>query len=101
MTFIAREEPFVCANCEKENFPLGKGTYRNHCSKCLFSLHVDKEGPGDRASLCLGLMEPIGLDQHTKKGWIIIHRCTKCGAERRNKAAPDDEYMEGLFSPSP
>jgi len=36
-------------------------------------------------------MEPISLDQSGKKGFVIIHKCTTCKIEKRNKAAPDDE----------
>jgi hypothetical protein len=36
------------------------------------------------------LLEPVGVDHDGKKGWIVVHRCSKCGAERRNKAALDD-----------
>jgi DNA-directed RNA polymerase subunit RPC12/RpoP len=94
MTFIAREEPFVCEHCGKDVAPLAHGTYRNHCPHCLYSKHVDEEGPGDRASSCGELMEPIGLDQDGKKGFVILYLCTKCGVERRNKAALDDELTD-------
>ncbi len=90
-TFIAREEPFVCGRCGKNVHPLGKGSYRNHCPFCLWSKHVDDEGPGDRASACNGLEQPMGVDFRSKKGWIILHVCTKCGKTIRNKAAPDDD----------
>ncbi len=67
-----------------------KGTgYTNHCPNCLFSLHVDKEVPGDRLSNCGGLMEPIGVDMKHGQN-IIIHRCQKCGKEMRNKASEKD-----------
>jgi len=92
--FIPREEPFTCENCGSLVAPLLKGTYRNHCPKCLFSKHVDAEGPGDRASGCGGLMEPIALDQDGKKGFVLIHKCEKCGKISRNKAAPDDELTD-------
>lgn len=45
---------------------------------------------------CGGIMDPIGAETDPKKGYIIIHKCRKCGAIRRNKAAheakiqPDD-----------
>ena len=81
----------MCEHCGKQVSPLEHGTYRNHCPHCLHSKHVDAQGPGDRASVCGGLMEPIGLDQDGKKGFVILHRCTKCSIERRNKAAPDDD----------
>jgi DNA-directed RNA polymerase subunit RPC12/RpoP len=91
MPFIPREEPFTCEHCGRPVEPLGRGTYRNHCPFCLWSKHVDDQGPGDRASTCGGLMEPIGLDQDGKKGWMILHRCVHCGKEIPNKAAPDDD----------
>src|SRR4051812_29248383 len=91
MTFIARQEPFVCEHCHREVLPLESGSYRNHCPHCLYSKHVDDTGPGDRASLCQGLMAPVTLDQDGKKGWMILHRCTRCGKEIPNKAAPDDD----------
>lgn len=91
--FIAREEPFTCEQCGNAVEPLGKGTYRNHCPTCLYSKHVDDLGPGDRNSLCGGLMEPIGIDQEAKKGFVLIHSCVKCGKISRNRAAPDDDIV--------
>jgi DNA-directed RNA polymerase subunit RPC12/RpoP len=91
MPFIAREEPFVCEQCGTSVEPLKKGSYRNHCPRCLFSKHVDDKGPGDRASLCGGLMEPVDLDFRSNKGWMIIHKCVKCKKEIPNMAAPDDD----------
>jgi hypothetical protein len=41
-------------------------------------------------------MEPIAAEPDARRGFIITHRCTRCGAIRRNKAAaeakvqPDD-----------
>jgi|TARA_Y100000310_G_scaffold341115_3_gene439218 hypothetical protein len=89
--FIARQEPFSCEHCQAEVKPLEKGSYRNHCPYCLFSKHVDLEGPGDRKSPCGGLMRPASLDQSGKKGWVIIHECTICGKKINNKAAQDDQ----------
>lgn len=85
---------FVCANCGKEVLPLTNGSYRNHCPYCLYSLHIDNN-PGDRSNECGGLMEPIGVVYNSKKGYQIIHKCKKCGFERRNILAentimPDD-----------
>jgi hypothetical protein len=54
------------------------------------------ELPGDRACECRGELEPIRVEPDAKKGYVIIHRCTRCGAVRRNRAAheaavqPDD-----------
>jgi len=52
--------------------------------------------PGDRASECLGMLKPIGVRNHGKKGWQIIHRCLKCRMEKLNRVAPDD--MEAICS---
>jgi RNHCP domain len=35
-------------------------------------------------------MEPVGVDYRASKGFVVLHRCERCGVERRNKAAPDD-----------
>lgn len=88
--FIHRNEGFECLHCGAENGPQ-KASCRNHCTKCLYSRHVDDSVPGDRASECQGLMEPVGLDQHKKKGRMILHRCLTCGKEMRNMVAPDDD----------
>lgn len=92
--FTKNDNGFICANCGFEVKPLGY-TSRNHCPKCLCSLHVDIM-PGDRANTCGGIMDPIKAEPDPKKGYIIIHRCRKCGEIKRNKAAneareqPDD-----------
>ena len=83
---------FECAHCGAPVAPLANGSYRNHCPYCLYSLHVDVN-PGDRASECRGVLEPLAVDYRRKKGWIIVHKCQRCGAERRNKAALDDAVL--------
>lgn len=93
MTFIARQERFTCSHCGASVEVLLNGSYRNHCPKCLYSKHVDEAGPGDRLSLCLGLMKPIRIDQHAKKGWMIVHQCLTCQKEMRNRSAPDDDIV--------
>jgi DNA-directed RNA polymerase subunit RPC12/RpoP len=93
MTFIAREEPFTCGHCGAQVAPLVHGSYRNHCPKCLWSKHVDDQGPGDRASLCQGMMEPAGVDHRSGKGWMIVHVCTVCGKRIPNIVAPDDVWQ--------
>ena len=101
MTFIAREEQFICDHCGASVTPLLHGSYRNHCPHCLWSKHVDDEGPGDRASVCRGMMRPTGLDQTGKKGWMVIHVCEKCGKRIPNKLAEDDQWQalnENLLS---
>lgn len=94
MSFIARQEPFVCEHCGKAVEPLEHGSYRNHCPFCLFSKHVDRDGPGDRLSGCQSLMQPVSLDYDGKKGWLIVHECSKCRKTIPNKAAPDDDVTE-------
>jgi hypothetical protein len=91
--FIVINEAFVCQNCQHPNPPL-PGSCRNHCQKCLYSLHLDLKVPGDRHNDCFGLMKPIALDYNGKKGYIIIHQCQRCGVRKRNKTAPDDEQKE-------
>ena len=92
--FRKNDESFVCVNCGKNVLPLGYSS-RNHCPFCLSSIHIDVN-PGDRANECGGLLRPIKVITDPKKGYIIIHKCEKCGEIRRNKAAheakiqPDD-----------
>ena len=89
--FIGRgaNQPFDCVVCGAPVPPLAAGGYRNHCPSCLHSLHVDVN-PGDRASDCGGVLEPVGVESSGKKGWVIVHRCRACGEVRRNRAALDD-----------
>ena len=94
MSFIMRNESFLCQKCGKEVTLHPTGSARNHCPYCLYSLHVDAEFPGDRASECHGIMEPIGIDYKKNKGDMIRHRCTKCGKEILNQVAPDDAFLE-------
>ncbi|MCA9370981.1 MAG: RNHCP domain-containing protein [Candidatus Peregrinibacteria bacterium] len=91
MVFVARQEPFTCEHCGANVEPLTTGSYRNHCPKCLYSKHVDDKGPGDRESLCKGMMKPVGLDYRSNKGWMIVHRCMKCSKQIPNITACDDD----------
>lgn len=91
--FITINEDFICKNCRHQNPPAEK-TCRNHCRNCLYSMHVDDKIPGDRKSGCKGMMPPIELDQNGKKGWIIYHKCKKCGKVIPNKALQDDNFDE-------
>jgi len=36
-------------------------------------------------------MKPVGIDQRSGKGFMVLHECTVCGKEISNKAAPDDD----------
>lgn len=90
--FIAKNEGFVCGNCQKTVEPIKwGGSYRNHCPFCLYSRHVDGAIPGDRVEPCHGLMEPIGVTTKSRGEFTIIHKCQKCGFERRNRIAGDDD----------
>lgn len=50
--------------------------------------------PGDRASDCGGIMEPVAVWVRRGGEWAIIHRCRRCGALRSNRAAADDNPMK-------
>ena len=67
--------------------------HRNHCPNCLSSLHVDIE-PGDRASDCGGIMEPVAVWVRRGGEWAIIHRCKRCGTLSSNRVAADDNPMK-------
>lgn len=83
-------ESFVCKVCGAPVAPDGAGSqHRNHCPKCLSSLHVDQE-PGDRASLCGGIMDPVSVWVRKGGEWAVIHRCRLCGALSSNRIAADD-----------
>lgn len=87
---IKNDNGFVCLHCGKEVSPLGY-TSRNHCPYCLRSLHIDNI-PGDRANTCLGIMEPIEIENSPKKGYVIVYKCSKCGEIKKNKSADDDSF---------
>ena len=86
--FTEIDEEFICENCNKKVSKLGYSC-RNHCNYCLHSKHVDVN-PGDRSETCHGILEPIGVEINSKKGYVIIFKCKKCGQIRKNKAAEDD-----------
>ena len=87
---IKNDNSFICVNCgemvEKLNY-----TSRNHCPHCLHSLHVDII-PGDRKNTCKGVLQPIAVETSSKKGYVIVFKCKKCGAITRNKSAEDDNF---------
>ncbi len=84
--FQRKIEDFTCEHCGHEVQGTG---YTNHCSKCLWSKHVDKH-PGDRAEACGGMMEPVRVEGTSAK-YTIIHHCTVCGVERRNRTDAADD----------
>lgn len=89
--FTHRNESFECVNCGAKVKP-ATGSCRNHCPHCLHSVHLDMF-PGDRQADCGGLMKPIAVEYHTKKGYQIVHRCSQCGHEARNVANLDDRIQ--------
>ena len=88
--FSKNDNSFTCVVCGKIIESL-KYSSRDHCTKCLCSLHVDIN-PGDRANTCKGILQPISIEQSNKKGYIINYECTKCGQLHNNKAAEDDSF---------
>ncbi|MFH0806134.1 MAG: RNHCP domain-containing protein [Candidatus Brennerbacteria bacterium] len=85
--FQRTKEDFTCEKC---GFLVEGSGYTNHCPRCLWSKHVDIN-PGDRQAKCLGLMEPVGVEMKGDK-YTILHRCIKCGFERKNKSSEDDDF---------
>ncbi|MCL2749379.1 MAG: RNHCP domain-containing protein [Alphaproteobacteria bacterium] len=88
-TFTRCIEDFVCLHCSAD--VKGNG-YTNHCPKCLWSRDVDIN-PGDRASQCGDLMMPIGVET-IRDGFIIIHKCEKCGKIARCRSNENDNLNE-------
>lgn len=86
--FTKKDDEFICDNCGTKVSKLGY-TSRDHCPVCLHSKHVDIN-PGDRQEECHGDLEPVSLEIDSKKGYVIIYKCKKCGTIRKNKAAKDD-----------
>jgi len=89
LKFKKKKEDFVCEKCGAE--VKGSG-FTNHCPKCLWSKHVDIF-PGDRAEICGGLMKPIFVEENGGE-WPIVHKCQKCGIEKRNKISKEDNFDE-------
>ncbi|EMF0396083.1 hypothetical protein IGJ18_000620 [Enterococcus sp. AZ078] len=96
---VEENSGFICVNCNKKIQKLTNGSYRNHCPYCLYSLHVDYV-PGDRKSLCKGLMRPVSYRYNSKKGYQIMHKCEQCGKEQWNIVAEntvqEDEFIHWL-----
>ena len=93
-------DSFRCANCGQLVGPTVSGGHnRNHCPLCLYSRHVDADTSGDRSSVCGGLMEPIGAFTRPKGEHCLVHRCVRCGFERFNRIAADDDFDKVLALP--
>ena len=87
--FSKNDAGFECQCCGKQVSPLGY-TSRDHCPRCLTSIHVDIN-PGDRENDCRGLMIPVGIKTNAK-GYVIEYKCSKCGQLHNNKTAEDDKF---------
>ena len=82
---------FMCGHCRQPVNNSSFGTVnRNNCPSCLFSLHVDNK-VGDRTTLCGGVMPPIGKLLKKDGEEVLVHRCKRCGAIRKNRVAGDDD----------
>jgi len=82
------KEDFACANCRREV----KGNGRtNHCPSCLWSQHKDDEVPGDRASICQGMMRPIGVWVEHGEITRIEHECVRCHLKRFAPVLREDD----------
>ena len=92
--FTEIDEAFVCEHCGRQVEPLGYSC-RNHCPYCLHSKHVDVN-PGDREETCHGELVPIDIEINSKKGYVVVFKCIKCGKIRKNKLAEDDN-MELVY----
>ncbi|MBU1085009.1 MAG: RNHCP domain-containing protein [Candidatus Beckwithbacteria bacterium] len=84
--FIKVKENFTCGHCGQK--VIGTG-YTNHCTFCLYSKHVDDLIPGDRASICQGLMKPIS-SQLKSDQFTLTHQCQKCHKLSHCKTSPKD-----------
>lgn len=84
---------FQCERCGEVVSGTAPGTeHRNHCPRCLWSLHVDLRIE-DRRSGCGGMMEPISVWVKHDGEWSLVHRCRKCGLIRANRIAGDDNDL--------
>lgn len=90
------EASFPCRVCGSPIPAAGGGTrHRNHCPRCLSSVHLD-DAPGDRSAACGGVMDPIGVWVRRDGEWALIHRCRRCGVLHSNRVAADDDPLKLL-----
>ena len=88
--FQKKIEDFICEHCGTQ--VKGSG-YTNHCPHCLWSKHVDIR-PGDRAEECRGMMRPVRVESDRANEFILVHKCEKCGYEKRNRVENGDNMDE-------
>ncbi len=87
--FVKNDSEFICKNCGEKVSKLNY-TSRDHCNFCLHSLHVDID-PGDRRNECKGILIPINIEETSKKGKVVIYKCSRCGKIVKNIVAVDDD----------
>jgi hypothetical protein len=42
-------------------------------------------------------MEPVAVEHDARRGWMVVHRCLRCGSTRRNRSAHDDPRQPDNF----
>ena len=77
--FVKNDNEFICQNCGKK------------VEKLKYTSDIT---PGDRKNECKGLLVPINVEETSKKGKVIVYRCSRCGKEIRNIVAQDDNQEE-------
>lgn len=93
-------DTFRCRHCKTLVGPTHSGgRHRNHCPACLFSRHVDRSRPGDRASDCGASMIPVRLAARRDGERLIVHQCQGCGAIRQCRVAADDDWTRVMGLP--
>lgn len=85
--FFKNNEEFICKNCGAF-VSKHKNSSRDHCTECLYGLHVDIN-PGDRQNLCRSLLIPIGIRRFGQKEQIV-YNCSKCSVRVYCIVAEDD-----------
>jgi len=90
---IHRDEAFTCTWCRADVTP-GGAPVRDHCPRCLRSLHVDNV-PGDRANPCGGVLHPRRFEL-TEGIFHIQYTCGRCQGTHRVRSHPDDVLPPSL-----
>ena len=84
---------FQCDHCHELVEQYAPGTrHRNHCPRCLWSVHLDDQA-GDQAAGCGEMMEPVAVQVRANGEWLLIHRCKRCHTLHANRIAGDDNEL--------
>lgn len=94
--FSKINESFTCIICNY-SVPPAQSTCRDHCPKCLYSIHIDIN-PGDRSALCKGILRPTSWSLNKKKGYMIHYKCENCGNTKINKFLENDSIISDDFN---